>query len=180
MLAMAQAVVRRGLRAEEDEIRAVIQAANAPFEWAVPADFYGAYLASAMDVLGRMDVAAVLVIEQAERIVGTVTYFADAGDEGMPTRFPTQAAGLRATAVHPDAQGHGLGRSLVDACLERARLDGATSLALHTAPFMLSAVGLYQRAGFRRDERFDFPATAFFPSRPSADLPAMAYIHDLQ
>lgn len=180
MLTMAQAVVRRGLRAEEDEIRTVILAANAPFASVVPADFFGSYLASAMDVRGRMDVATVLVIEQDERIVGTVTYFADAGDEGMPTRFPVQTAGLRATAVHPVAQGHGLGRFLVDACVERARRDGATSLALHTAPFMLAAVGLYQRAGFRRDERFDFPATAFFPGRPSADLTAMAFIRDVR
>lgn len=180
MLTMAQAVVRRGLRAEEDEIRAVIQAANAPFASVLPADFYGSYLASAMDVRGRMDVATVLVIEQDERIVGTVTYFADAGDEGMPTRFPARTAGLRATAVHPDAQGHGLGRSLVDACVERARLGGATSLALHTASFMRSAIALYRRSGFRRDERFDFPATAFFPSRPRADLIAMAFIRDLR
>lgn len=180
MLTMAQAVVRRGLRAEEDEIRAVIKAANAPFASAVPADFYASYLASAMDVRGRLDVATVLVVEQDERIVGTVTYFADAGDEGIPTRFPDQTAGLRATAVHPDVQGHGLGRALVDACVERARLDGAASIALHTATFMRTAVGLYQRAGFRRDERFDFPATAFFPSRPSADLTAMAFVHDLR
>lgn len=179
MSAVAPAIVRRGLRSELEDIQAVIRSANAPFATVAPADFFASYLASAVDVLGRMDAGTVLVAERAGRIIGSVTVFADANDEGMPVRLPPGTAGLRATAVHPDAQGHGVGHALVEACVLQARDDGARTLALHTAPFMRSAIALYERSGFRRVPAFDYPATAFFPGEPRNDLIAIGYVLDL-
>lgn len=179
MTVMAPPTVRRALGAEVDEIEAVIRAANAVFEPVLPADFFRSYLDSALDVRGRMAVSTVLVAEVDGAIVGTVTAFDDANDEGMPIAFPPGTAGLRATAVHPDVQGHGIGRTLVDACTERARRSGALRIGLHTAPFMTAAISLYERSGFRRAPDHDFPATDFFPSAPRADLVAMAFVRSL-
>lgn len=179
MSVMAPPAIRRALGAEVDEIEAVIGAANAGFEPIVPADFFRSYLASAMDVQGRMVVSTVLVADVGGRIVGTVTVFDDANEEGFPIAFPAGTAGLRATAVHPDAQGHGIGRALVEACVDRARRAGAARIGLHTAPFMTAAISLYERTGFVRSPDHDFPATDYFPSAPRADLLAMAFLRSL-
>lgn len=179
MSVMAPPTVRRALGAEIEEIQAVIRAANAVFEPVLPAALFHSYLSSALDVRGRMAVSTVLVAEAGGRIVGTVTVFEDANDEGMPTTFPAGTAGLRATAVHPDAQGHGIGRALVEACADRARRDGAARIGLHTAQFMTAAVSLYERSGFRRTPEYDFPAADFFRSTPRSDLVAMGFVRPL-
>ncbi len=176
---MAQVTIRRGLSVELDDIRSVIRAANEEFRDLAPAGFFRAYLASALDVWGRMEHGTVIVAESDGRLVGTVTFFPDANDEGTPTTFGPGTAGLRATAVHPEARGLGIGRRLVEACIERAVASGATSIALHTADFMRAAVQLYERTGFRRSPAHDFPAAEFFPSDPDVDLVAITYVRDL-
>ena len=180
MRTVVQTVIRRGLSAEAPEIAAVIRAANAPFQGTVPAAFFDPYLASAEDVIGRMrDDGTVLVATIDDRIVGTVTYFRDANDEGMPVRMPDGTAGLRATAVDPAWRGQGIGRALVEACLERAARDAATSIALHTADFMVDAVALYERAGFRRDPAYDWPTESFFLSPTSTGITAVCYVRSV-
>jgi GNAT superfamily N-acetyltransferase len=181
MAAVAPAAIRTGHRAEADAIRHVIRAANAQFAAVAPPDIFASYLVSALDVEGRTaQGATVLVAERSGTVVGTVTHFLDANDEGMPVRLPRGTAGLRATAVHPEAQGHGIGMALVEACVERARDHGAERIALHTAPFMTAAVALYERSGFRRVPAFDFPMSAFFAGDPGTGLVAIAYVRDLR
>ena len=53
-------------------------------------------------------------------------------------------------AVDPAAQGRGVGRALVLACIDRARADRRSRLVLLTRPLMRSAHGLYTGLGFRR------------------------------
>jgi GNAT superfamily N-acetyltransferase len=175
MRVMVEAVVRRGLSVEAPDIQAVIEAANAGFAGAVPDAFFRPYLASGLDVLGRMEHGTVLVATIDDRIIGTVTYFADANDEGMPAPMPSRTAGIRVTAVDPAWRGQGIGRRLVDACLARAARDGASAIALHTAAFMTDAVALYERAGFRRQPAFDWPTDAFFVGPTTTGITAMCF-----
>ena len=65
-------------------------------------------------------------------------------------------AGIRMLAVDPDVQGRGVGRKLVEACLERARADGRRGMVLVTRPFMHSAHRLYDSLGFRRAPERDW------------------------
>ncbi len=58
-------------------------------------------------------------------------------------------------AVSPDAQGRGVGRALVEACIERARRDGKARLSLLTTANMAPAHRLYERLGFRRTPESD-------------------------
>ena len=73
----------------------------------------------------------------------------------------------------------GIGRALLEACLERARAAGAPVLCLHTAEFMAAAVSIYQAAGFRRDPAYDFDVTSRLDLAGVRPVPILAYRLDL-
>ena len=130
---------------------------------ALPPAVFGRYLTDILDVEGRLGAGRVLVASHGGRVVGTVTFYADAGLEGFG--WPAGCAGLRALGVERSARGAGVGQALVEACLERAREAGAPVLCLHTAEFMTAAVAIYQAAGFRRDPAHDFDVTSVDPRK---------------
>lgn len=179
MQTMARSQIRPATSADILAIREVIARANEPFRGTVAAGFFSSYLASALDVETRLHEGQVMAAVLHDRIVGTITFYVDANDEGTPTTFPIGTAGIRATAVDPSARGQGIGRALVDACIERATAIGATSIALHTADFMTAAVALYEHAGFHRVPVHDFPTSQFFPSDPADDVVAIAYVRHI-
>lgn len=61
---------------------------------------------------------------------------------------------FRLLAVDPEHRGKGIGRALVQACVERAVLDGASGMALWSQPSMVAAHSLYESMDFvRRADR---------------------------
>jgi len=52
-------------------------------------------------------------------------------------------------AVAPSARGQGIGRQLIEACLDRARQLGAKRVDLLSSSKLGAAVRLYERTGFR-------------------------------
>ena len=179
MQTMVQPAIRSATARDIDALRSVIARANEPLRGAVGDGVFDSYLVSALDVAGRLRDGEVLVADIDGRPVGTITFFRDANDEGTPCQFPPNTAGIRATAVDPGTQGHGIGRGLVDACIQRAVAAGADAIALHTAEFMVAAVALYERVGFRRARQYDFRAKDFFLSDSGDDFEAIAYIRSI-
>lgn len=59
-------------------------------------------------------------------------------------------ADVQTIAVAPAAQGTGLGRLLLDALVDRAAQQGATSVLLEVRADNIAAIALYRRAGFER------------------------------
>jgi GNAT superfamily N-acetyltransferase len=152
--------VREAEAAEHRAVRGVLAAAYRQFDAVLPPAMFERYLADLLDLDARSDTSRLLVAEQAGRIVGTVTFFEDARNEG-DFGWPAGWAGLRALGVDPAARGRGIGRVLMEACRDRARAAGATVLCLHTAEFMTAAVVLYEAMGFRRVPSFDFDVARF-------------------
>jgi len=129
------------------------------------------YLAQLRDVETRWREADVLVARATgQGVVATVT-FCLGGSRWANIARPGEAE-FRMLAVRPDQQGHGLGRLLVRACLDRAAAAGATSTVISTEPEMVVAQRMYERLGFVRTPERDWAP------RPGIDL--ITYRYDAQ
>ena len=101
------------------------------------------YLDEVRDVAERARAIPVLVAVQPDgTLLGTVTYVPGPGP--FAETELADEAGFRMLAVAPWAQGRGVGRRLVEACVERARGDGRTAIAILTAPSMQIAQRMYE------------------------------------
>ncbi len=114
------------------------------------------YLAHVRDVRGRATDTVVLVAVDGDgRLLGCVSYVRDHTSAFAEIEQPGEA-GFRMLGVAMAARGRGVGRALVEACLERARAAGRTGLVIVTAPSWTDAQHLYERVGFRRAPHRDF------------------------
>lgn len=100
-----------------------------------------------------------LLIATAEgRILGGVVYFADMAQYGSGGTATAErnASGFRLLAVGPEARGKGVGRALVQRCIELAREQGHAQVIIHTTGVMKVAWGMYEQMGFERSLDLDF------------------------
>ena len=138
----------------DDEIDALGQVTVEVYSNLMPGLLPDDYLAELADVRGRADDALVLVaVDDRGTLLGGITYV-DRPGRWASMEHPDQVE-LRMLVVTPEAQGRGVGTALVQACIERARLDGKRQVTLHTTTFMPTAQRMYERAGFRRNPSGD-------------------------
>ena len=113
------------------------------------------YAEELRDVASRAGVVPVLVaVDPDGTMLGTVTYVPGPGPYAESER--EDEAGFRMLAVAPWAQGRGVGRALVEACIARARAEGRSAIAILTRPSMRTAHKLYETLGFERDKAADW------------------------
>ncbi len=93
--------------------------------------------------------ATFLAARDAEEIVGSVAY-CPAG-KSDPAIFPPHWASILLLAVSPRHRRNGIGRELVNACVQLARNDHVGTVGLFTSELMSVARALYERMGFRQD-----------------------------
>ena len=122
------------------------------------------------DVAGRSGSSDVLVAELEGRIVGCVT-FVD-GLKALSEVEDPDAATIRMLGVSPEARGRGVGETLTQACIDRARETGCRRVRLDTRTSMKSAQRVYERLGFVRDPSHDWS--------PAPGIELLAYTLELQ
>lgn len=150
---MGEIQIREVLPGECEDTGSLTQRAYA--EYARPGDpLWDNYFGMLADVARRTVFATVLVAVAGERIVGTATVELDRTIEGTQGLQPGQA-NLRLLAVDPAARGRGVGRRLVEACVQVARRAGKEVATLHTTGQMVAAQRIYRSLGFRRDPSGD-------------------------
>lgn len=162
--------IREALQAELDTAATVISAAYAEYQPRIPAEVWDPYALEIADVRSRLAESVLIVAIQAGRVVGSVTFYPNAGRseiEGWPSGW----SGIRLVAVHPEARGLGIGRLLTEECIERSRLLGVATVGLHTTELMAIARAMYERMGFVRVPEYDF--------HPGPGITVMAYRLDL-
>lgn len=146
----AQVTVREARPAEHAPLGALTVAAYEQLPLSAEDPDHDAYLEEIRDVAARARHCTIYAAVDADgRLLGGVTYVPGPGTPVSECELEGEA-GFRMLAVDPAAQGRGVGRALVEACIERARADGRSGLALLTLPSMRAAHRLYERLGFAR------------------------------
>lgn len=130
-------------------------------------DEYAAELRAADQRASQADL--VVAASADGRLLGTVTFVLP-GTPWAEVSRPGEAE-FRMLAVAPDARGHGVGSALAQWCVDRAREQGCTAVALSTLTTMATAHRMYQRMGFVRAPERDW--------RPAPDVELIAYVLDL-
>lgn len=92
--------------------------------------------------------AEIVIAEHDGRVVGAVGYMPPFAPKSA--HFKPDWPLVRMLVVDPEASGLGAGRALTEACVARARRDGAPEIALHTSEIMTVALPMYLRMGFAR------------------------------
>jgi pimeloyl-ACP methyl ester carboxylesterase/ribosomal protein S18 acetylase RimI-like enzyme len=161
--------IREATRTQHAEIHRLLRAAYAGYSRTMPADVYPVYLADLLDLTA--DDATLLVATENGAVVGTARLHL------RPTSvdLPAGAAYVRGVAVRPDRAGAGVARALMASCTDRARTAGATSMWLHTAPFMTDAIRLYERLGYRHVPGYDTDSQRYYGIMSDPPLRAHAY-----
>jgi predicted N-acetyltransferase YhbS len=110
----------------------------------------------------------ILVAEQEGAVVGTITYHG-MGTDPRGLR-PAHWSAAQRLAVAPEVRRQGVGRGLLEACINRAREDGARALCLYSPVSMAAGVALCESLGV-----IPLPALDFRGRNPAAgELPAIA------
>jgi GNAT superfamily N-acetyltransferase len=117
----------------------------------------------------RAATAEVVVAVLGDDLLGSLTYVPGPGPQASIA--VDGEAEFRTLVVSPAAQGRGVGRGLVQWCVERARADGRVRLVLSTMPWMTVAHGLYERMGFTRTPERDW--------HPRPEIDCWTYVLDL-
>lgn len=113
-----------------------------------------------LDSATRAGEGVVLVIADPTRtVVGTATLYLSPSPSSEHWR--ADDAVVRFLAVLPAVRGRGIGSALLDECIRMAVKAGRPRLALHTAAPMVTAAGMYHRAGFVPDPVGDLAVGSF-------------------
>lgn len=134
---------------ELDIVASLVVDAYSEFAARMAPDAWSSFAQDIANVRGRTIDAQLLVAEREGRIVGTVTRYPD-------WRGAQQdASAIRVLAVPPDERGTGVGRALVQRCIELAREEHKDRLVLTVTQEMEEARDLYDKLGFQRDPALD-------------------------
>jgi GNAT superfamily N-acetyltransferase len=130
------------------EIAAVNEAAYAEYRAVLGDGVWAPMRANITAVAEAAESAVLLAARGSNGVLGSVLYYPPG--TSLPP-LPPEYASVRTLAVSPQARERGVGAALMEACIARARADGAPALWLYTTDLMRSAIALYERLGFVRD-----------------------------
>jgi ribosomal protein S18 acetylase RimI-like enzyme len=88
-----------------------------------------------------------VAVDDSGRVLGTVTW-CPAGSPWRELAAGADQGEFRMLSVAAAGRRQGVGRALVDACLDRARAAGMTEVVISSLPEMTAAHALYRRLGF--------------------------------
>lgn len=100
----------------------------------------------------------IVAINSHEEVLGAVLYISNPkyyGVSKLDMNF-TATSAFRLLAVSNYTRGLGVGRSLINACIEKAKKANHKQLIIHSTEFMVAARAIYAKLGFIRFDDIDF------------------------
>lgn len=144
-----QVEIREARDDELDIVASLVVDAYGEFAARMAPDAWSSFAQDIANVRGRSIDAEVVVALRDDWIVGTITRYPD-------WRGAQQdASAIRVLAVPPDERGTGVGKALVQHCIDTARHEGKHRVVLTVTQEMESARDLYDRLGFERESSLD-------------------------
>lgn len=162
-------LIRYAREDEQDEVSTLIRVAYQEYEPHYTPERWRGYIENVGNLRNR-EGYELIVAELNSRLVGAVLFYPDGSVSGQG-EWPPGWAGILRLAVLPEARGLGIGRALVERCLQRCRELGIKTAGLHSTEWMAVARGMYERMGFVRVPEFDF--------RPRPGVVGMGFRIDL-
>jgi len=142
MLQSGNIVIRPIQPQDNAALAAIIRNALAEFGANKPGTVYFDPSTDALYELFQTPGSIYLVATEDDQLLGGAGIFPSAG---LPAGF----AELVKMYLHKPARGKGLGRLLIDRCLQEAKQMGYKSIYLETMPELSKAVSVYEKFGFR-------------------------------
>lgn len=119
---------------------------------------YYKMLANIGDLTTNPDTELLVAVSSDNKIVGGVVYFGDMqyyGSGGIATK-EQNTSGFRLLAVDPMSRDKGIGKLLINDCIQKAKDKKQHQLIIHSTKAMQTAWKMYERLGFKRSEDLDF------------------------
>ena len=154
---MKELLIRDARPSDREAIQAVTLSAYE--EYAAPMQsHWEMYRQSIIATLADVKPAEQIVAEQNGSIVGAVLLYPAGTVLSLPNgdSITLTWPEVRLLAVAPTARGQGLGGTLMQECIRRARQSEAAALTLHTTDMMRVAMRMYEQMGFVYAPELDF------------------------
>jgi GNAT superfamily N-acetyltransferase len=149
-------IVRDARPEDRDAIRDLTLSAYAEYATIMEPDAWAGLRGAVNAALASDDPMERIVADDHGTLIGSVLLYPPSANAYGDLAGKGSNPELRLLAVSLDARGRGVGRALVEECVRRARLAGASALGLHTSKSMATAMQLYERMGFERAPDLDF------------------------
>ncbi len=134
------AQIRRAVPNDASSIASVLRRSFIEYESSYTPEAFAATISTPEQIRQRINEGPIWIALQDGKVVGTVSAVAKG-----------EALYIRGMAVDPMVRGGGTGGALLNCAEEFAVQGGFKSLFLSTTPFLLSAIRLYERYGFCRN-----------------------------
>lgn len=119
---------------------------------------YYEMLANIGELTEKPDTELLIAVSADGNIMGGIVYFSDMqyyGSGGIATQ-EKNTSGFRLLAVNPSARGKGIGKLLIQECIEKAKAKKHSQIVIHTTMAMQTAWKMYENIGFKRSEDLNF------------------------
>ena len=137
----ADILIRAIQPADNQSLAIIIRTSLAEFGANKPGTVYFDPTTDALFELFQQAGSFYLVAEQNGQVLGGAGIFPSAG-------LPEGVCELVKMYLHKDARGMGLGRLLINECLEKSKAAGYRKVYLETMPELRKAVSVYEKFGF--------------------------------
>ena len=134
-------IIRQIQRSDNEKLAAIIRSAFVEYDAPQTGSVYSDAATDDLFALFQNEKSVLWVAEEHGKISGCGGVYHTAG-------LPDDCAELVKLYLDKAARGKGIGKQLMNKCIESAKLLGYQSLYIESLPHFSNAVNMYERAGF--------------------------------